>query len=57
MLPSIFAACDFPAISLREGDAYRLVLAFDEAGIPLSDAAALLDDIAARIDDPVRQLL
>lgn len=41
----------------REGDSYRLVLAFDEAGIPLSDAAALLDDIAARIDDPIRQLL
>lgn len=41
----------------REGDAYRLVLAYGEAWIPLSDAAALLDDIAARIDDPVRQLL
>jgi len=36
---------------------YALTLSFAEAALPFPAAAALLDDIAARIDDPIRQLI
>lgn len=41
----------------RQGDGYLLTLAFAESTLPMPHAAALLDDIAARVEDPIRQLL
>ena len=41
----------------RQGDGYALTLAFPEGALPMPQAAALLDDIAARVEDPIRQLL
>ncbi|MEN0000954.1 MAG: biotin/lipoyl-containing protein [Pseudomonadota bacterium] len=41
----------------RRTDRYDLTLSFAETGLPLPHAAALLDDIAARVEDPIRQLL
>ena len=41
----------------REGAAVSLTLAFTEAALPFASAAAWLDDLAARIEDPVRQLV
>lgn len=41
----------------RQGDGYALALAFSEGTLPMPQAAALLDDIAARVEDPIRQLL
>ncbi|MCF3932927.1 E3 binding domain-containing protein [Acuticoccus sp. M5D2P5] len=42
---------------LGDGTAFRLLLAFDERTLPLSEAAHLLDELARRIEDPIRQLL
>lgn len=39
------------------GDGYMLTLSFSETGLPMVQAAALLDAIAARVEDPIRQLL
>ena len=41
----------------RQGDGYVLTLTFAEGALPFAHAAALLDDIAARVEDPIRQLL
>ena len=41
----------------RRGDRYALTLSFSETTLPMADAVALLDDIAARVEDPIRQLL
>ncbi len=41
----------------RQGDGFALMLAFSEGALPLPQAAVLLDDIAARVEDPIRQLL
>lgn len=41
----------------QQGDGYTLTLSFSETALPLAQAATLLDDIAARVEDPIRQLL
>lgn len=41
----------------QQGDGYSLTLSFSETALPMAHAAALLDDIAARVEDPIRQLL
>lgn len=41
----------------RRGDGYVLTLAFPEGRLPMAHAVALLDDIAARVENPIRQLL
>lgn len=41
----------------RDGTGYALTLAFGEAVLPVAHAVALLDSFAARIEDPIRQLL
>ncbi len=41
----------------RDGPTYTLTLSFGEATLPLPSAIALLDEIAARVEDPIRQLL
>ena len=41
----------------RQGDGYALTLAFSEDALPMPLAIALLDDIAARVENPIRQLL
>ena len=41
----------------RQGDAYALALSFSEGALPFPHAAALLNDIAARVEDPIRQLV
>lgn len=41
----------------KRADTYALTLAFPEGTLPMPQAAALLDDIAARVEDPIRQLL
>ncbi len=41
----------------RDGAAYALTLSFDERTLQFPAAAALLDAIAARVEDPIRQLL
>ena len=41
----------------RDGDAYALTLSFNEATLPLPHAVLLLDAIAARVEDPIRQLI
>ena len=41
----------------RQGDGYVLTLAFSEGALPFIHAATLLDDIAARVENPIRQLL
>lgn len=46
------------ALSVAKSKAgYALTLSFSEAQLPMPHAAALLDDIAARVEDPIRQLL
>ena len=40
-----------------EGGVYQLTLSFREAQLPFAQAVELLGEIAARIDDPIRQLL
>lgn len=44
-------------VAARDGDAYVATLSFSEAQLPLVAAVALLDAIAARVEDPIRQLL
>ena len=41
----------------RDDDAYTLTLSFSEGALPLPNAIALLDAIAARVEDPIRQLI
>lgn len=41
----------------RSGDGYALTLSFDEGVLQMPHAVALLDDIAARVEDPIRQLV
>ena len=41
----------------RQGDGYALTLAFSEGRLPMAHAVGLLNDIAARVEDPIRQLL
>ena len=41
----------------RNGSGFSLALAFEERRLPMTEAVALLDSIAARIEDPIRQLL
>ncbi|MEM8730379.1 MAG: biotin/lipoyl-containing protein [Pseudomonadota bacterium] len=41
----------------RGTSGHVLTLSFAESALPFQAAAALLDDIAARIDDPIRQLI
>ena len=41
----------------RDGAAVVMMLAFSETALPFAAAAALLDELAARIEDPIRQLL
>ncbi len=41
----------------RNGENYVLTLSFSESSLPMVHAVALLDTIAARIRDPIRQLL
>nr|MDJ1018513.1 E3 binding domain-containing protein [Paracoccaceae bacterium] len=41
----------------RQSKSYALTLSFAQSSLPAPHAAALLDDIAARIEDPIRQLL
>lgn len=41
----------------RSGGSFVLSLAFSEGTLPLADAAAVLNDIAARVEDPIRQIL
>ena len=46
----------FLAVAQRPG-AYVLTLSFNEGMLPLAHAIALLDAIAARVEDPIRQLI
>jgi pyruvate/2-oxoglutarate dehydrogenase complex dihydrolipoamide acyltransferase (E2) component len=41
----------------RDGPCFALTLSFTESSLPLQAAVALLDAIAARVEDPIRQLL
>ena len=41
----------------RSAAGYDLLLAFAEARLPLSNAVALVENIAARIENPLLQLL
>ena len=41
----------------RDGADYNLTLSFEEATMPLHLAIKLLDEIAARVEDPIRQLV
>ncbi len=41
----------------RNGSEFCLALAFEEGRLPMTQAIALLDSIAARIENPIRQLL
>lgn len=41
----------------RDGTGFALTFAFGEAALPVAHAVALLDNLAARIEDPIRQLL
>ncbi len=41
----------------RDDNTYALTLTFSETALPLPQAIAVLDAIAARIEDPIRQLL
>ena len=41
----------------RDGDAFALTLSFSETALPFAVAVAFLDAIAARVEDPIRQLL
>lgn len=53
-----YAPATGPALTVaRAGDGYALSLTVSEATLPMPHAVALLDDIAARIDDPIRQFL
>ena len=40
-----------------DGEAYSLTLSFSENNLPMASAVALLDSIAARVEDPIRQLV
>lgn len=44
------------SVAKRSGN-YALTLSFSEGAMPVQRAAALLDDIAARFEEPIRQLL
>ncbi|SMX23819.1 biotin/lipoyl-containing protein [Boseongicola aestuarii] len=45
-------------ISVGEGDShFALTLSFNEASLPMPHAITLLDAIAARVEDPIRQLI
>lgn len=44
-------------VAARDGDTYALTLSFNEQSLPFAAAVALLDAIAARVEDPIRQLL
>ncbi len=47
-----------PTLSVaRDGESYSLTLSFAEGQLPMPLALALLDTIAARVEDPIRQLL
>lgn len=41
----------------QRGDRYTLTLSFSQGALPWLHAVALLDDIAARVANPIRQLL
>ncbi len=41
----------------KDGAGYALTLSFSESTLPLATAIALLDAVAARVEDPIRQLL
>ena len=41
----------------RDGDVLVLTLSFDADALPLPEAIAFLDSLAARVEDPIRQLL
>lgn len=41
----------------RDGESYTLTLSFNETVLPFAAAVAFLDAIAARVEDPIRQLL
>ncbi|MEM6389488.1 MAG: biotin/lipoyl-containing protein [Pseudomonadota bacterium] len=57
-LDSFAPAGGTPALAAaREGDAFLLTLSFNEDRLPFPTAAALLDAIAARVENPIRQLL
>ena len=56
--PMVRIAVLSPALAAaREGDAFLLTLSFNEDRLPFPTAAALLDAIAARVENPIRQLL
>lgn len=40
-----------------DGEAYSLTLSFSENNMAMASAVALLDSIAARVEDPIRQLV
>jgi hypothetical protein len=53
-----YASAMGTTLTVARGTAgYALTLSFAEAALPFASAAALLDDIAARVDDPIRQLI
>jgi pyruvate/2-oxoglutarate dehydrogenase complex dihydrolipoamide acyltransferase (E2) component len=41
----------------KDSEAFVLTLSFNESLLPLSHAVSLLDAIAARVEDPIRQLI
>lgn len=41
----------------NRGETYVLTLSFSEGTLPFPHAVAFLDDVAARVEDPIRQLL
>jgi pyruvate/2-oxoglutarate dehydrogenase complex dihydrolipoamide acyltransferase (E2) component len=41
----------------QQGDGVTLTLSFSETSLPITQAVTLLDEIAARVEDPIRQLL
>lgn len=58
MLSSYAAAGGGPTLAVArvEGD-FAMTLSFSEAALPMTQAAALLNEIAARVAEPIRQLL
>ena len=52
------AAVRAPTVCIgADGDDYALSLAFMESDLPFAKAVAFLDNLAARIEEPIRQLL
>ncbi len=51
------AGGDITLATAKDGAGYALTLSFSESTLPLAGALALLDAIAARVEDPIRQLL